>query len=906
MPGLNKFIEKTGSRLPTPIIDLIAVNEDSIDVTVSLKFNFVNSILDDASIDNFIEEMTDGTSPIYVYVMYVMDTDTINDLVSGKNKDPLSCLYPQVILGEPEDNFNAHTQNYVIIGLNEFTEVEHAYSEETKNLIVTLSTSAEIKSLFSIAHYGDLTLEGLVKETDRNDVTVFSFVSSINFDSKDQLEYSLIEGTMTSTETIYEKRKYNLPDSILEHMTSEISHEDLYKDSELDVGTKSLFIDGENEPYHISPINSLDNKPYTQDGISSAEIREVFRLVTKSITAESEDLQEILNSIDLITETEDDKFLLQSYEKIRLAFPEKSTVTEMGRTYELFKTRLLGVDRRVKSSPLLQERLYKSSKIVDDRTTKIAEPSPLPTQDPALTCLFANTTGDPEDEASWTSSIVIYEEGAESEPVISHFRREGFCVFDYGLAQKNHAQILEKYSLAVLEILFGSNIVNNYFKITEAQLSRKYDLSTPDGQVFLSLQESVPDPGEDDYPSSTVSYDSVESDSFWSPNFNDLLQTKFPSIIFAPADSSPNEISPLVWPDYLQIRAAPSYNSTEQFLLFQFQNVIDAPQAVDIPTEDYYELSVTVEDSTPELMKIIEDLFIDYYNGEFTEFYDYASEDCNYNTETGYFNDFFVTGVMNRYNDTTTVFPWIKMPLLLELYLQLVFNNEAESDSLIKEKAETAAALINPVNGSFTNLKSFKNKCADFIETYLTLSDEDPPATQTHTFSAQINPPAPVAFVVGEGWDIPEETVQVIAVSKYWVKHAELYTYDFGWVNWNPGNSYLSDIRKYYTKFNKTFEPATGKRLRHEDPFEEGISIDEYRNRFLVKEINDYVESVDHTAGMHGPKEFFWRTATSRDGTSQTTESLEPQIGDYKVEITVDEDNSKVYTNCWFYTEVTE
>jgi len=73
-----------------------------------------------------------------------------------------------------------------------------------------------------------------------------------------------------------------------------------------------------------------------------------------------------------------------------------------------------------------------------------------------------------------------------------------------------------------------------------------------------------------------------------------------------------------------------------------------------------------------------------------------------------------------------------------------------------------------------------------------------------------------------------------------------------------------------------------------------------------VKEINDYVESVDHTAGMHGPKEFFWRTATSRDGYSQTTESLEPQIGDYKVEITVDEDNSKVYTNCWFYTEVTE
>ena len=191
----------------------------------------------------------------------------------------------------------------------------------------------------------------------------------------------------------------NSSNRIFSHMNSNMAIEQVFKDSELDVRTKSLFIDGENEPYHISPINSLDNKPYTQDGISSAEIREVFRLLTKNITAESEDLQEILNSIDLITETEDDKFLLQSYEKIRLAFPEKSTVTEMGRTYELFKTRLLGVDRRVKSSPLLTEQLYKTPKILDNRPIVIEENN-IPEQDPGLTCLFANTTGDPEDEAS--------------------------------------------------------------------------------------------------------------------------------------------------------------------------------------------------------------------------------------------------------------------------------------------------------------------------------------------------------------------------------------------------------------------------------------------------------------------------------------------------------------------------
>lgn len=710
MPGLNKFIEKTGSRLPTPIIDLITVNEDSIDVKVSLKFNFVNSILDDASIDGFIDEMTNGTSPIYVYVMYVLGKEYIMDLKSGQERDPLMEIYKET---------SEAPANYSQLNFADFDIQNKEYDDDSSNLIITLSAGFNLSDLgqgFTITGLGSgNSLETFFRETNKKDMSIFAFTSEIDFASEDSLTYTELPTDVN--DRMFKKRKYNLPDSILEHMTSEISHEDLYKDSELDVGTKSLFINGENEPYHISPINSLDNKPYTQDGISSAEIREVFRLVTKNITAESEDLQEILNSIDLITETEDDKFLLQSYEKIRLSFPEKSTVTEMGRTYELFKTRLLGVDRRVKSSPLLTEQLYKTPKILDNRPI-VNDENNTPEQDPGLTCLFANTTGNDEDEASWTNSIVVYEEAGSSLAAFSSFRRSGFCAFDYGLAQSQNAQILGTFPVAVLEELFGSNVVDNYFKI-----------------LLVGLYH----------------YESSEITEPTSIELHEVTNTNFPSI-----DHSSNTQDSLDEQSYLQIRGVYNLDQDERILWFQFQHLMDEVEEEDsIPTDDHYKLIITVEDNTQELIETITSAFRNYYEGEFKEFFDYASEDCNYNKDTGYFNDFFVTGMKNKYSDTSVVFPWIKMPLLLEMYLNLFTQNEPEADDLLKEKALAVSALINPINGTFFNLEEFKERCDLFDLTYFA-QEEASSETITINFETEIHPPAPVAFIVGEGWEVSD------------------------------------------------------------------------------------------------------------------------------------------------------
>jgi hypothetical protein len=710
MPGLNKFIEKTGSRLPTPIIDLITVSENSIDVKVSLKFNFVDSILDNKSIEDFISEMSSEPSPIYVYVMYVLGKDNIIDLSSGKNKDPFTEMFSDENLPENTDI----SMNYSRVELPTVI-TERVFDEENGNLIVTLSATASFEFKFRIPGSADgNSLKTLFRETNFHDMSIFAFTSIIDFENS---SLSYIELTTDITGGLEKTRKYNLPDSILEHMTSEVSHEDLYKDSELDVGTKSLFIDGENEPYHISPINSLDNKPYTQDGISSAEIREVFRLVTKSITAESEDLQEILNSIDLITETEDDKFLLQSYEKIRLAFPEKSTVTEMGRTYELFKTRLLGVDRRVKSSPLLTEQLYKTPKILDNRTI-VNDENNIPEQDPGLTCLFANTTGNDEDEASWTNSIVVYEEAGSSLAAFSSFRRSGFCAFDYGLAQSQNAQILGTFPVAVLEELFGANVVDNYFKI-----------------LLVGLYH----------------YESSEITEPTSIELHEVTNANFPSI-----DHSSNTQNSLDEQSYLQIRGVYNLDQDERILWFQFQHLMDEVEEEDsIPTDDHYKLIITVEDNTQELIEAITSAFRDYYEGEFKEFFDYASEDCNYNKDTGYFNDFFVTGMKNKYSDTSVVFPWIKMPLLLEMYLNLFTQNEPEAVDLLKEKALAVSALINPINGTFFNLEEFKERCDLFDLTYFA-QGEASSETITINFETEIHPPAPVAFIVGEGWEVSD------------------------------------------------------------------------------------------------------------------------------------------------------
>jgi|TARA_R110000824_G_scaffold9391_3_gene41965 hypothetical protein len=505
--------------------------------------------------------------------------------------------------------------------------------------------------------------------------------------------------------------------------------EQVFKDSELDVRTKSLFIDGENEPYHISPINSLDNKPYTQDGISSAEIREVFRLLTKNITAESEDLQEILNSIDLITETEDDKFLLQSYEKIRLAFPEKSTVTEMGRTYELFKTRLLGVDRRVKSSPLLTEQLYKTPKILDNRPLAIEENS-IPEQDSGLTCLFANTTGNDEDEASWTNSIAVYEEPASTdgtetsdEVEFSSFARTGLCLLDFKLAMLEKAVIFADFcSYDALELLLGTEALSNYFRLTNVSFNRK----APSSTVTVT------------YPNSAQEYE--------------VTNNKFPQLQ-APASTEGGSFTN----NYVQTRGVYNSDLNARILVLQFQDWLDEiTDEEDIPTTDFYELKITMEDTTRELQNLIIYSFTDYFNDEFDEFYGYASEDCNYNTATGYFNDFFITGITNKYGTDSTKFPWLKMPMMLESYIRFISNNN-EEDHTIREKAEQQAALINPFNGTKDNLDLFKERCTKFIADYLILIEESDITPIPHEIEAIINPPKPVALLLGEGWDIPEE-----------------------------------------------------------------------------------------------------------------------------------------------------
>jgi hypothetical protein len=106
----------------------------------------------------------------------------------------------------------------------------------------------------------------------------------------------------------------------------------------------------------------------------------------------------------------------------------------------------------------------------------------------------------------------------------------------------------------------------------------------------------------------------------------------------------------------------------------------------------------------------------------------------------------------NKYSDTSVVFPWIKMPLLLEMYLNLFTQNEPEAVDLLKEKALAVSALINPINGTFFNLEEFKERCDLFDLTYFA-QGEASSETITINFETEIHPPAPVAFIVGEGWD---------------------------------------------------------------------------------------------------------------------------------------------------------
>ena len=83
-----------------------------------------------------------------------------------------------------------------------------------------------------------------------------------------------------------------------------------------------------------------------------------------------------------------------------------------------------------------------------------------------------------------------------------------------------------------------------------------------------------------------------------------------------------------------------------------------------------------------------------------------ANEPCNFNSATGQFNDFFKDSIKTYFEGVSPP-PWIRVPLLYYMHLDILHNRFGGDKAAVTAAAKTASDQINPKTGNITAAQDF-------------------------------------------------------------------------------------------------------------------------------------------------------------------------------------------------------
>ena len=170
-------------------------------------------------------------------------------------------------------------------------------------------------------------------------------------------------------------------------------------------------------------------------------------------------------------------------------------------------------------------------------------------------------------------------------------------------------------------------------------------------------------------------------------------------------------------PDYTycllrNFETATDTRSDYRIACFQFQDyydilLADESAAIDESLE-YYSFYVTCEDNSLEVLNAIRDNFQEEML-KFEEYYNLANEFCSYNNVKGYFNQFFINGINDYYNNDSTAYPFNRMTLIYNAHQEILYNFfDGDMDRLVEESISLSKQL-SPEYGTMEQIESFYN-----------------------------------------------------------------------------------------------------------------------------------------------------------------------------------------------------
>jgi len=424
MPNLNikgSVLDDFGRYLPTPIIDKVIANNESLEVNISLYFNFIEMDIEQQDIDNYIEALT--TNKLYVYVAYILGEERVSTMLEQSNIQVFSELYEAGLA-----HFSGYTGRVLDLNAN-YQQVlfnadapsggifemstEKYYSDNDERIVQYVGT---ITVPIGFTNYGtdwfgteydgntvpthnigiqaegvnnnvfqatlrlydtlqDLSLCAFTSWVDLSTpstVTNPTFITSMAADTGEGQGAPAPYGANSAGQydRNFERKVPDLMPLLGQQQVSNISYESVFKDSILDTEPQLSYVDGQGATYNKTPIQAINGKLYKQDAYSLEQIVALFTSYVSEIVADDEEVQAALDNISYIVQTYGDSSqLLLELNILRKTFPDKSTATPVGRLYGGFKGRFFGANEKVASGTSVVEQLYKSSKLVDARIT---------------------------------------------------------------------------------------------------------------------------------------------------------------------------------------------------------------------------------------------------------------------------------------------------------------------------------------------------------------------------------------------------------------------------------------------------------------------------------------------------------------------------------------------------------
>ena len=578
--------------------------------------------------------------------------------------------------------------------------------------------------------------------------------------------------------------------SLLNQNISDVSYEKLFEDGVIAGQAEQMWMDPNGDPFDGTSLQEIMQRYHKPTKITHKQIvarfqdlierfdkplkprrrgRPPLSKLTKKLGGRSfpsptgsfqlpEDLQDVIDNLNyVLIEYAEEPDLLPRLNELRKAWPNKSSTNRVGKLYNAFKKTLNDANKAVIGEPLLTKQLVLNPKIIDARVTPQADWSQRERwlydgsyyEVDELTSTITDSGEQylPIDAEVYPSEFIyggwklgaetFYTSDADTEnDLCDALKINGYIFFDQEKYIHRCSVLSNVYDTQKIDSLFGTDLINSRIRpLQETSLIRR--LSNDKGATQIDT-EYDPEWSEGDGPwSTTVTATTPNSSVTGYPNHQYLI-----------GDDGETLYSYCVLRNFNFAAQASDTDTQEmndnyRLMMFEFQDLTNAPDEdtlYELASEDdelpwYYEFNFQFNDNTKRVYQALKSNYNRCKTGSFEEYYDLASEACNYNNIDGKFNEFFIDGIEAAYAGMPGETPWIRAPLLFNLHRDLLFNTFDGDWTQIVSSTKTMSDRISPYGGTLDSLESFRKSFQSLYDDYYDTDTGNTPEALMGTYA---------------------------------------------------------------------------------------------------------------------------------------------------------------------------